>query len=318
INGDTVIHDYGSGEYPNFFIRFDQSGNFIDYKKICRRAILCDVKFKDNHYYFMGTILANTDFLGYIPPGDSVSQGILVKLDTSANLVWAKTILSGAYTQIHSIHFLPGNIIAVGCKGNKGGGGACVLEFDDVPLPEWEWSRPTLAFLDESRLTFVGAVTIPTSGSTYVNNSTVNAILKDSRDNLIIGGYFTSQRIIIGEDTHANTGGEDIFIARYGWTCGEEAEWDYTGLRESPAGNAALRIYPNPTTGELRIENEELKIKNVEIFDIYGKNMGLSMDPSVHSSTITIDLSPLPAGIYLVKAMDEKGGVSVGKVVNQK
>ena len=37
--------------------------------------------------------------------------------------------------------------------------------------------------------------------------------------------------------------------------------------------NNFILLYPNPTTGELRIENGELKIKNVEIYDISGKNI---------------------------------------------
>ena len=30
---------------------------------------------------------------------------------------------------------------------------------------------------------------------------------------------------------------------------------------------------PNPTTGELKIENGELKIENVEVFDVYGRKL---------------------------------------------
>ena len=33
-----------------------------------------------------------------------------------------------------------------------------------------------------------------------------------------------------------------------------------------------ILLYPNPTTGELRITNYELRIDNIEIFDIYGSN----------------------------------------------
>jgi len=38
-------------------------------------------------------------------------------------------------------------------------------------------------------------------------------------------------------------------------------------------GLESINVIPNPTTGELEIENGELKIKKVEIFDIYGRNL---------------------------------------------
>ena len=69
-------------------------------------------------------------------------------------------------------------------------------------------------------------------------------------------------------------------------------------------------VYPNPTTGQLRIRNYELGIGalnevEVEVFDIYGKHH-LSTRPLVHSSTITMDISHLPAGVYFVKIITEK------------
>ena len=62
-------------------------------------------------------------------------------------------------------------------------------------------------------------------------------------------------------------------------------------------------IYPNPTTGELRIENGELRIEEVEIFDIYGKKL-LS-----HNSNL-INISHLSAGIYFVKIRTEAGEIT--------
>ena len=35
----------------------------------------------------------------------------------------------------------------------------------------------------------------------------------------------------------------------------------------------SISIYPNPTTGQLTINNEQLIINNVEVFDIYGRKL---------------------------------------------
>jgi len=63
--------------------------------------------------------------------------------------------------------------------------------------------------------------------------------------------------------------------------------------------NYELRIFPNPTTGKLKIENGELKMGNVEIYDIYGRkqfsifNFQFSIDE--------IDISHLSNGVYFIK-----------------
>ena len=68
-----------------------------------------------------------------------------------------------------------------------------------------------------------------------------------------------------------------------------------------------ISIYPNPTTGELRIKNYELGIDNVEVFDIYGiKQLAIF---NFQFST-QIDISHLPAGIYFVRITTEKGVVT--------
>ena len=73
-------------------------------------------------------------------------------------------------------------------------------------------------------------------------------------------------------------------------------------------------IYPNPTTGELRIENEEIKINGIEIFDVYGRKV-LSHFAN-HLPPTAIDVSYLSAGVYFVKIHTEKGEV-VRKVVKE-
>jgi hypothetical protein len=64
--------------------------------------------------------------------------------------------------------------------------------------------------------------------------------------------------------------------------------------------NSRLRIYPNPTKGELIIENGELQIEKVEILDITGRTV-------LTSHGTTINISHLSAGTYFVKLRTDKG-----------
>jgi len=76
-----------------------------------------------------------------------------------------------------------------------------------------------------------------------------------------------------------------------------------------------IRIFPNPTTGELIIDNEELKIENIEVFDIYGRKQKIIINyqlPIVNS----INISHLRSGTYFVRMVTEQGKI-VRKVVKQ-
>jgi len=82
---------------------------------------------------------------------------------------------------------------------------------------------------------------------------------------------------------------------------------DGTGIDDVFANQ--LNIYPNPTNGLFIIDastvsatNGDLKIENIEIFDITGQNVGenLRICPD-NTGKIKIDISHLPTGIYFVR-----------------
>jgi len=77
-------------------------------------------------------------------------------------------------------------------------------------------------------------------------------------------------------------------------------------------------VYPNPTTGELRIKNYELRDINTEIFDVYGRKVGTKFPSNVlegwtrsgrggkegkqpQTDGVVLDISHFPAGIYFLK-----------------
>jgi len=74
-------------------------------------------------------------------------------------------------------------------------------------------------------------------------------------------------------------------------------------------------LFPNPTTGELRIENGELRIENVEIFDVYGRkeSFGYAQLPKAEGrkekgeGSMVLDISELRSGIYFLKITTETG-----------
>jgi len=83
------------------------------------------------------------------------------------------------------------------------------------------------------------------------------------------------------------------------------------GIAETQ-GIASLKIYPNPTRGEIQVENGELKIENVEIYDVFGRKQKTIFNFQFS----TFNLTDLPAGIYFIHIQTDEGAV-VRKVVKQ-
>jgi len=71
------------------------------------------------------------------------------------------------------------------------------------------------------------------------------------------------------------------------------------GIVETQLIASLPRIYPNPTTGKLTIESGELKIENVDIYDIYGKKHVSQF--TFHDSQVEINISHLATGIYFLR-----------------
>jgi len=68
---------------------------------------------------------------------------------------------------------------------------------------------------------------------------------------------------------------------------------------------ASLQIYPNPTSGELKIENKQLKIEKLELYDVYGRKL-----MSYASSLMSIDIFHLTTGIYFLHIHTNEGLVT--------
>ncbi|MDR0829208.1 MAG: M6 family metalloprotease domain-containing protein [Prevotellaceae bacterium] len=69
----------------------------------------------------------------------------------------------------------------------------------------------------------------------------------------------------------------------------------------------SISIYPNPVTDELNIKTENSKINSVEIFDVSGRAVGAGRALPLHSGRKTINVSALPAGVYLIRINTDNG-----------
>ncbi|MCL2245771.1 MAG: S8 family serine peptidase [Lentimicrobiaceae bacterium] len=72
--------------------------------------------------------------------------------------------------------------------------------------------------------------------------------------------------------------------------------------------DSKITLYPNPTNGELRIMNYELKMGDIQIFDVYGKSVALNLHAFQNHSEAILNVSHLPAGVYIIKIADNFTG----------
>ncbi|HLG35958.1 MAG TPA: T9SS type A sorting domain-containing protein, partial [Bacteroidia bacterium] len=101
------------------------------------------------------------------------------------------------------------------------------------------------------------------------------------------------------------------------------AHGDYVGgcqaNREAGDGEAgdSFVLYPNPATEQLIIDNGQLKIERIEMYNVVGERIkNLTLNPSpLGEGSASIDVSELTPGIYFVTVTDEAGNKMVRKIV---
>jgi len=70
--------------------------------------------------------------------------------------------------------------------------------------------------------------------------------------------------------------------------------------------NNQIRVYPNPTTGQLKIKNYELRENDIiEIYDVVGQKLMQLPCRDVINHVSTIDISHLASGMYFLKVNNQ-------------
>lgn len=91
-----------------------------------------------------------------------------------------------------------------------------------------------------------------------------------------------------------------------------DANGDVQWTQDIEIPEMSYKLYPNPTQSVFNIENSELNIQSVELYDISGRYLKSIED--CNNATISIDLSPYTNGIYFAKIKSSKG-IRTEKVV---
>ncbi len=84
----------------------------------------------------------------------------------------------------------------------------------------------------------------------------------------------------------------------------------YTGIDEQSLSNH-VEVFPNPSNGKLQIKinsgNNDLDIRSIKVYDLSGKNMFALPQSNLLSNNVSVDLTNLTEGLYLMKIVTNKG-----------
>ena len=79
------------------------------------------------------------------------------------------------------------------------------------------------------------------------------------------------------------------------------------GASTAGTGLDDVRIYPNPNNGQFTMNNEQLIMNSVQVYDVYGK---LLKTVEVNANTVELDVRELASGMYFVRISTDKGVVT--------
>lgn len=92
------------------------------------------------------------------------------------------------------------------------------------------------------------------------------------------------------------------------------AHYLITDLEEVNKNQVSISGYPNPTNGYFYISSRNSKVQSVSIYDYIGHEVAQINQPQIAGSTIELDLSVYPNGVYMIRVQTDDG-IQIVKVL---
>jgi len=283
----------------------DTNGYCTNYKGLSRWGMIYGMEInEEGNIYLTGEAYEKFDTILLNNPYNGGAQIFLSKLDTSLNVEYIKVAWSSGGQPAMSLALLSDNKIAIG--GRMTGS---IITFDSIQY-SFTGYNCFIAIFDEEQMQFVHAVRIVSEE----NALGITALAADNQNNLIVCGSYRGDNVLVGDSVFDNYGDLDIFIGRYGWECGEEADWHITGIGENSLPESSLKLYPNPAISLVTLESETAVMETVAIFNLMGQQQN---SQTVNNHHCTLDISGLAPGLYLLWASFPDGHSETLRFVKQ-
>ncbi len=256
----------------------------------------------DNIYVtgeFSGT---NPDFGSTTLINAGVSDIFVVKYDNNGNVLWAKSAGGDASDN--------GASIALDILGNcyvTGYFYSAAIAFDSVTLADINVNNDDLFIVKYSPIGNVLWAKLAVGPDVGLLEGTSIAV--NSLGDVFVVGYFVglvnfgaTTLTLTPSPSYPNT---DIFVTKL--------NPDYLAGVNSFTKNQQLQIYPNPAQQSFTVELPQQQNFNLLVYDVTGRKV---YQRTNIIGTVTIDCSNFNAGVYFVKAINERT-VLTDKLIKQ-
>ncbi len=302
---------FGNGQFDFYLVKTDYLGTFEWQQTFGTSG-------QEKAYSIIRTLDG-----GFLLSGSQNNQFFIVKTNAQGNLDWQQVYLGTSgpcyVTQLaDSTYVLSGAKAISGFLGeaflikiSKTGGEIWHNHYGSVSGNDWFTTAPLI--LNDGSIVIGGQqmngsipygmlVKTDCTGNqqwirTYYANPNIDNYLNDLKSTSDTGLIFCGQ---------AFSTLTDFWVVRID-SNGCEYVGCNVGIEELGVDGGEIEIYPNPTTNEFTIENSQLRINAIHIYNVLGEEV-LKLE-RIANSEKAIDISTWKAGVYFVEVETEKGVV---------
>jgi len=297
----------GSGKLKPYIACFTSSGNNLWIKGFTTEGQNIHNGFdcgygisKDNadNIYLTGTISDSTRIGTTLVNADS-GRAFLAKFSSAGIAQWVKLFASNGLSWGISAQTDNQNIFIVGNFAGVGVFGSAI-----------DTSVGTNVFVVKTDMN--GNISTHTRVNADLSSYTYQSYYDNSGSITIAGGFTGFSASFPFAGSLNNTGPvstDDFFLWRICLS-------NITSVNKIHPTDNTIFISPNPATSELRIENPELKIKEIKIYDVLGEKVYSEQQVTSGQKYVTVNVSKLPSRIYFVRVKTSEG-INVAKFVKE-
>ena len=224
--GSTTITN--SAANNNIFLaKYDASGNVLWAKTAGNGnedaySVATDV---NEDAYITGFFYNETLSFGSVSVNNTttINDVYLAKYAAAGNAVWAKEISGTSYLRGFGVAVDPCNNVWIsGSMGSQGAGTSASITIDGNNLTAPAASADPMFIAG-----YTGAGTYITSQALPTGGDDLNGICSDGVGNIFIGGDVAISPVTLGSTTLIDSGGENLFVAKFGLTTQKDTTNEY-------------------------------------------------------------------------------------------
>lgn len=317
----NLYRNQDGNDFDGFLLILDNNGRFVDFKTYDegkRDQIYSFVPCADGGYFLGGgTNSLNIDYEGFLLKVDSMgnklwhknypfisdtyfahfskekiiisgykfysppAKTVLGLIDTSGTVLWTKAYaFEGQPNVYRSVRTRKGDIVAVGLAG-PGDNSGFILSVDSTG--ELNWSR---------------RYNYNESTDFFIN------IIETSDGGFLVNGSATDP---------TEEGGQNLWLIKLDSLGCLTPRCRVVGLEDVQENELGIKLFPNPANDWLNLKLPESPGEiTLEVFSVSGRRM---MNLKLYAPWESIQVSHLPAGLYLVKFTDGEGRSSTQRLI---